>query len=414
MKKFYLILCALFMSITVSATDFYLIGGFNNWTLSDPTCKFTNAGDGTYTLDYNGTLTSGFKINDGSWSNDNYNFGGTVALVIGEVYNLTASGNSANIPLNEIVINPHIVLNPTAKTLLITGQTLEASKTYGIHGTVFGTSEWQTVGMTKADNKWTLTADCVAGDFGIMECDVTTGWQTGWYSTPEHIFITEENLGQALTVQQDGGYNWSLALNGNLTFVLDLENKTLTITANGDLNIPEVGVPDDLYIVGNIGNDASTHWSTIDPILMNKTDNVFTAADIEFTAAAGDTYGYFNFITVPGSDWNLVNQADRFGAETRDVEISINSPLPIKAYAGSISAASTLSWKVAPGIYDLTVDFNSMTVTLASAAGINDIENVSTDRIIYYNLQGVEVTNPSCGLFIEVKGNLVRKVTFSK
>lgn len=402
------------MSITVSATDFYLIGGFNNWTLSDPTCKFTNAGDGTYTLDYNGTLTSGFKINDGSWSNDNYNFGGTVALVIGEVYNLTASGNSANIPLNEIVINPHIVLNPTAKTLLITGQTLEASKTYGIHGTVFGTSEWQTVGMTKADNKWTLTADCVAGDFGIMECDVTTGWQTGWYSTPEHIFITEENLGQALTVQQDGGYNWSLALNGNLTFVLDLENKTLTITANGDLNIPEVGVPDDLYIVGNIGNDASTHWSTIDPILMNKTDNVFTAADIEFTAAAGDTYGYFNFITVPGSDWNLVNQADRFGAETRDVEISINSPLPIKAYAGSISAASTLSWKVAPGIYDLTVDFNSMTVTLASAAGINDIENVNTDRIIYYNLQGVEVTNPSCGLFIEVKGNLVRKVTFSK
>lgn len=402
------------MSITVSATDFYLIGGFNNWTLSDPTCKFTNAGDGTYTLDYNGTLTSGFKINDGSWSNDNYNFGGTVALVIGEVYNLTASGNSANIPLNEIVINPHIVLNPTAKTLLITGQTLEASKTYGIHGTVFGTSEWQTVGMTKADNKWTLTADCVAGDFGIMECDATTGWQTGWYSTPEHIFITEDNLGQALTVQQDGGYNWSLALNGNLTFVLDLENKTLTITANGDLNIPEVGVPDDLYIVGNIGNDASTHWSTIDPILMNKTDNVFTAADIEFTAAAGDTYGYFNFITVPGSDWNLVNQADRFGAETRDVEISINSPLPIKAYAGSISAASTLSWKVAPGIYDLTVDFNSMTVTLASAAGINDIENVSTDRIIYYNLQGVEVTNPSCGLFIEVKGNLVRKVTFSK
>lgn len=147
---------------------------------------------------------------------------------------------------------------------------------------------------------------------------------------------------------------------------------------------------------------------------MNKTDNVFTAADIEFTAAAGDTYGYFNFITVPGSDWNMVNQADRFGAETRDVEISINSPLPIKAYAGSISAASTLSWKVAPGIYDLTVDFNSMTVTLASAAGINDIENVSTDRIIYYNLQGVEVTNPSCGLFIEVKGNLVRKVTFSK
>lgn len=222
MKKFYLILCALFMSITVSATDFYLIGGFNNWTLSDPTCKFTNAGDGTYTLDYNGTLTSGFKINDGSWSNDNYNFGGTVALVIGEVYNLTASGNSANIPLNEIVINPHIVLNPTAKTLLITGQTLEASKTYGIHGTVFGTSEWQTVGMTKADNKWTLTADCVAGDFGIMECDATTGWQTGWYSTPEHIFITEENLGQALTVQQDGGFNWSLALNGNLTFVLDL------------------------------------------------------------------------------------------------------------------------------------------------------------------------------------------------
>lgn len=414
MKKSYLILCALFMSITVSATDFYLIGGFNNWTLSDPTCKFSNAGDGTYTLDYNGTLTSGFKINDGSWNNDNYNFGGSSALVIGQVYNLTAAGNSGNITMSENVVNPHIVLNPTSKTLLITGQSVEAEKTYGIHGTVFGTSEWQTVGMTKADNKWTLTADCVAGDFGIMECDAATGSQTAWYSTSEHIFITEENLGQALTVRQDGGFNWSLALNGNLTFVLDIESKTLTITANGELNLPEVGVPDDLYIVGNIGQDATAHWSTIDPTLMNKTDNVFTASDIEFTAATDDTYAYFNFITVPGSDWDMVNQADRFGAETRDMEIVANSPLPIKAYAGNVSAASTLSWKVAPGNYDLTVDFNTMTITIASEAGINDIENVSTGRTIYYNLQGVEVANPSSGLFIEVNGDLVRKVQISK
>ena len=48
------------------AIDYYLIGGFNNWSLKQANCKFNDQGDGTYVLDYNGTLTSGFKINDGT------------------------------------------------------------------------------------------------------------------------------------------------------------------------------------------------------------------------------------------------------------------------------------------------------------------------------------------------------------
>ncbi|MCH5228006.1 MAG: hypothetical protein J1F16_09380 [Muribaculaceae bacterium] len=109
--------------------DYYLIGSFNDWTQADPNAHFT-AGSNTdeYVLDYQGTLISGFKINDGSWSNAEANFGGSSTLTIGEVYTLQVGSSSGNITLSENIENPHIVLNvsnPAAPTLLITGQSVE-------------------------------------------------------------------------------------------------------------------------------------------------------------------------------------------------------------------------------------------------------------------------------------------------
>lgn len=409
MKKFYLLLCAMFVAMAANAADFYVIGGFNGWTLSDPTCKFTAAGDGTYVLDYNGTLTSGFKINDGTWSNDACNFGGTAVLVPGETYKLTAAGNSGNIPLKENIENPHMVLNPTAKTLVVTGNSVEAKNVYAIHGLIFGT-EWTTKNMTENAGKWELTAECVAGEFGIMQRDESTGSQTGWFSSAQPTAINESNLGQALPVAQDGANNWTLAVGGNFTFVFDSEAKTLTVTSNGEIVIPVVGVPDDLYIVGNIGSDEETQWSISDPLLMDKEENTFTAKNVEFAAPAEAESAYFTFITIPGADWDGVNQGDRFGAETDGAEITAGVPATVKAYPANVSASGALSWKVAPGIYNVEVDFKTMTVTLTPAAGISDIDSADTAKAAYYNLQGIEVANPAAGLYIEVRGREVRKV----
>lgn len=76
MKKFTLALATLALSVaSMSAADYYLIGVFNGWATSDPAAKFTKTAQGVYELKYEGTLTTDFKVNDGTWSNYNINFG---------------------------------------------------------------------------------------------------------------------------------------------------------------------------------------------------------------------------------------------------------------------------------------------------------------------------------------------------
>lgn len=236
MKKFYTLLVSAVVALAANATDFYLIGGFNSWTLKDPTCLFTAQGDGTYVLDLGVTLTSGFKINDGTWSNDNCNFGSNGSkLVIGEVYNLTAAGTSKDIAISENIENPHLVFNPEAKTLLITGQSKEAVYCYAVHGEVFDGATWTSGNMEEVDGKWVLTAAIVPGSFGLMQMDAESLKQTGWFAGvpvgEEAPTFTLDNLGQpqAVTDLEDVRANWSSNLEGEYTFTFDPEALTLTI-----------------------------------------------------------------------------------------------------------------------------------------------------------------------------------------
>lgn len=119
MKNLYLLTFLLFATcLGAAADDFYLTGYFNNWVTAQPQCKFAAQDDGTYTLDYDGTLTSGIKITSGSWDGDNY--GGSRTLVAGELYHLERGSSSGIIPLAAGIENPHLIFNPDAKTLIIT------------------------------------------------------------------------------------------------------------------------------------------------------------------------------------------------------------------------------------------------------------------------------------------------------
>lgn len=235
MKKFYTLLVSAVVALAANATDFYLIGGFNSWTLKDPTCLFTAQGDGTYVLDLGVTLTSGFKINDGTWSNNDYNFGSNGSnLVVGEVYNLNASGSSGDIKISENIANPHLVFNPEAKTLLITGQSKEAVYCYAVHGEVFDGATWTSGNMEEVDGKWVLTAAIVPGSFGLMQMDAESLKQTGWFAGvqvgEEVPAFTLDNLGQPQAVTDEGCVNWSSNLEGEYTFTFDPEALSLTVT----------------------------------------------------------------------------------------------------------------------------------------------------------------------------------------
>lgn len=416
MKKFLLMVCALAAGIVAQAADYYLIGGFNNWTLKAANCLFTAAEDGTYVLDYEGDLTSGFKINDGTWSNDAANFGSNgSALQLGQPYTMKVGGDSKDIALTEKIVNPHLVLNvadPAKPVLTITGQSQEVEYKYGIHGEIFGDPAWSTLDMVENESgKWVLTAEVVAGGFGIKVMDASTGNQTGWFYADGDGVLGSAQLGQALVVKEEG-VNFASTLVGTFTFTFDPNAMTLTVSGKGtDEPDPVVTVPENLYIVGNI---AGCVWDTVNAPALTKSGNTFTIESVEIVSASEEiAEGFFSFITVRGADWDTeVNTGDRFGASMPDEVIEAPATVTLVPYLAGVNASAAASWMIEAAVYDITVDFAAMTVNVVKVGdGISAIEADNNAPAVYYNLQGVEVAEPANGLFIEVRGNQVRKVT---
>lgn len=228
MKKFYFFLVAMVLGVvSANAIDYYLIGGFNGWATADPACKFTATGADEYVLDYKGDLTTGFKINDGTWTNPNADFGGSsAALALGEPYALVAGGG--NINLSEgAVSNPHIVLNTAAMTLTITGEEAEVEITYDIWGNLpDGGTAWSSTPLvnTAGTDKWVAKNVAVtdASNFGIRE--LTNGAQSEWISAAADTAIE----GAGSFPCQVEGTNFSIAA-GTYDFSFDAAAMTLDV-----------------------------------------------------------------------------------------------------------------------------------------------------------------------------------------
>lgn len=181
-----------------------------------------------YKLKYEGTLTSDFKVNDGTWSNDNINFGSNGSnLVVGEPYAYAVGGSTGNIKMSGNVANPTVTLNINDGTLLVQGEQQEAKSKYGIHGQIFGDPNWSTEEMSNEDGKWVLSASIIPGAFGIKQMDAASGSQTGWYNSASDGSVT---LNTPMSVMLEGT-NWTSDLKGSYIFTYDPDAQTLLIAS---------------------------------------------------------------------------------------------------------------------------------------------------------------------------------------
>lgn len=242
MKKILLFLAAVLSVSTMAlAQDFYLIGGFNGWATSDAACKFEAKGNGLYELTYNGTLTTGFKVNDGTWSNDEINFGSNGSkLVKGEPYTMGVGGSTGNIDIDGAIDNPKLVLNVndmTAPVLTVTGEEAEVEIGYQLWGSFTG-GDWFGPEFEKvADDEWTVFVECTApGEFGIKE--LGNGAQTNWLAgAAAGIVIGGDNTGiELVTVDTQ---NFQIMPNA-AGYTMTLHPVTMTL----DVKVGESGISD--------------------------------------------------------------------------------------------------------------------------------------------------------------------------
>ncbi len=125
MKKFFLLaaVAAATLSVNAQDVDYYMCGDNVDghvWELAVPEAKFEAQGDGVYV--WKGKeLSTGFKINDGTWDME---FGATdgAKLTVGDPYwySTPKGGNIAFADCTK-VLNPVVTLNTVDGTLLVEG-----------------------------------------------------------------------------------------------------------------------------------------------------------------------------------------------------------------------------------------------------------------------------------------------------
>lgn len=340
------------MTLAANATDYYLIGGFNNWAEADANCLFTEVGNGVYELDYDGTLSSGFKINDGTWTNDAANFGGSAVLTLGETYSLEVGGSSGNIALTENVVNPHLVFNPSEKTLVVTGQASVAEYVYVLHGNWDGGTAWSDLKLAESNGSWAATGvtveDC---GFGIKKADKGTGAQVDWIASAGAADVT---VGQAMACVVNGS-NFALAA-GTYDFAFDASAMTLTVSVAGQGGGED---PDPLptntwNVYGSIFGGAG--WTNE---AMTLTDGKWVLADVEVLA------GEFGLR-------ELDNTGDQITwvASTGDGVVVLDEAMAV----GTIGVTN---FSIKAGTYTLTFDPAAMTLFVTGKVG-EEVEDILT------------------------------------
>ena len=237
-------------------------------------------------------------------------------------------------------------------------------------------------------------------------------WEAPAGKVPTHIIISNNG-------NEKAGGGTSAPGDGDLVFVNGATYKSDGTTSTGGGGGGGGGgdtpgtAPATLYILGNLADGAGWGTTPGTGIAMTKNGDIFTASNVTFELASGETTCYFNLATATASSWNALNQsADRYGAAVEGEALTVDRAATMTAYPLNVTASGCLSWTISPGTYQVIADFSNMTIKVTSSGASYDEAYTDSDATInptYYNLQGVKVDNPGPGFYIVVRGRKVTK-----
>ena len=243
MKKALLFAAAALVSASAFAQDaLYVIGdnvNGNSWMLADPTAQMTDKGNGIWTVDLE-YLGTGFKINDGTWTNEAYNIGAITGndVYLGEPYFYSAAGSSGNFAFAGFTAlrNAHIELNFNDQTITCSGDAESLVEWFlaGVNG------DFDFATMPKFTEKEDGIYEIPSVTFEETEEGskikvVSTGWATQYGTNDaENVFFTADNLSNELELVGGEGGNVSCEMLGTYKVIWDSENWVLTFEAAVD------------------------------------------------------------------------------------------------------------------------------------------------------------------------------------
>lgn len=278
------------------------------------------------------------------------------------------------------------IFNPETSTLSVKAP--QAATTVLMSGDLWAAKEaWANVPMIydKATATYSLTANVLPGAFGFRIGSEQT-WM-GWNSEFTYTGDIEETV---------SGGNIHNTQQGEYTFVLDLNNKTLSATYT----------PYRIYLVGGVNN-----WAINDDWMFVSEDGINYQLDTKAVIPAGSEFKLAGVNATGEAEWNeginygLNSIARATLSAPVDENIAIhhagsNNIIFDNEYNGTIK----LSLPEGAG-KDGSVMFMSKNLS-----GVSDIKADTQAPPEYYNLQGMPVANPDNGIYIVRRGNTISKV----
>ncbi len=381
---------------TASAQNtFTVTGAFDSWNQSHS----VTSTDETQVINVSAWDGGKFKVlKNGAW------LGNGQTLANGTEYVIESNGDDMS-------------LDPSATGKDITFSWVPATNTLTATWTSEGPTTY-TVAITGAFNSWSTTAN--SNTTTTTTCDIVVeNYQNAVDNQGEgfKVYFNGNWLGNGTgtATLENGVYSGTLVANGsedNLLLPADAVGKTVTFTYAIDTNTVravwegEVNAPDHVYIIGNV--NGNTGWAANNGVELTKDGATFEG---EITMA-GSWFGIATELGTSDSDWETLN-ANRYGAATDGEAIAKDGSATFtkNSNAWNISDFSTAFEN---GVVKFTVDWTNMTVTIT--AGASGIEGIAADNAadaVYYNLQGVQVANPSAGqVYIRVAGGKASKILY--
>ena len=367
------------------------VGG--NW---DPANAAEFEFDGSnYTIVLDETASE-FKISTAKGSWDEFNAGNLAvdaALTNGGTVNLSVNKDGQNIVLPWAGVWTITV----AGDLSTLTATTETPRPDNFPATIY---------MVGHDNAWDPANPLeIKGQYGVYtmedveftnaEIKISTS-KGSWaeFNSNSYDATSTVAIGEPATLKK-GDQNIKIAATGKYDVTIDLENMTITLV--GKVEYPEV-----IYAIGNVNGYS---WSTSEGVALAHVGDGVYEGEFEVDNA-GEGFGYFQFATTLGADWDVVNAGTRYGAEEKDQLVEANGSYKMTNNWGG----GTQSWKAEAGTCTVSVDIVNCKMNILSLTGVEGVELDENAPVEYYNLQGVKVENPENGTFIKVQGNKTTKV----
>ena len=370
------------------------VGG--NWDPANAAEFEFNGENYTITLD---ETASEFKISTAKGSWDEFNAGNLTpdaAIENGKAVNLSVNKDGGNIVLPWAGVWTVTVAGDFS-TLTASTETPEPAPEYPTAIYMVGyNGAWDPATPTEITGEnGVYTAKAVEFTNTEFKLSTTKGTWDEFNAGVYGVESTPIEIGAEVALKKGYSNNITIATAGTYDVEVNLENMTLTL--KGVVNYPEV-----IYAIGDVNG---LSWSTNEGVAFDhKGEGIYEGS--VYIDNADNGYGYFQFATTLGADWDAVNAGTRYGATENNQLVE-----PNVAYNMTNNwAGGTQSWKCAEGSCNIQVDIVNCTMTILEYTGVEGItiDNNGTD--VYYNLQGVKVDNPQNGFYIKVNGTKATRV----